>query len=98
MFTQAAKELCYETRRANWRTEFGEPRGNGGPAVDLLSAVGNGYSRWRLDDNRAQVMDHFGEENRTRNCPRGRTIYLTKHTLRWPTALCVGYCGQGILS
>jgi hypothetical protein len=60
----------------------------------------NGYSRCRLDEPTiaAQVMDYLGEENRRRNCPSGRRICSTKYTHRWPTALCVGYCGQGFLS
>ena len=63
-------------------------------------AVGNGYSRCRLDEPiiTAQNMDYLGEENRRRNCPSGRRICSTKYTHRWPTALCVGYCGQGVLS
>lgn len=75
-------------------TEVGDPRGQrwAGFSVGILSASGTdtAVAGW-MNQQRQQVMDYFGEENRPRNCPSGRTH-------RWPTALRVSYCGQGLLS
>jgi len=73
--------------------------GNAGPPSRraFFEPSGTDNSRCRLDEPTiaAQVMDCLGEEHRTRNCPSGRS---TKYSHRWPTAPCVGYCGQGFLS
>jgi hypothetical protein len=102
VYSSEQRNLCYETWRAPWENRSLVIQGAtpGRLVGGIFWAVGNVYSRCRLDKPTiaAQVMDYLGEENRTRSCPSGRRICSTKYTHRWPTALCVGYCGQGFLS